>query len=850
MRAFVRHIYVLFAFLTYAIQAQYGLAATSGEARMRMKGFVEEAMAFTERMPREKVFVHLDNTSYFKGDKIWFQAYVVDGFSNGPTQLSKTLYVELLNPGGKVVGRQTLRIEDGRARGSMSIGHLPFYSGFYEVRAYTKYMTNFGNECAFSRVIPVFDSPRREGDYTDRRIMSDKLARSRFESPRPASRLSGKMSVRFYPEGGHLAAGLTQKVAFELTGKGGIPLDGRGVVVDDNGLQVATLSVEHEGRGVFEICPVEGRKYKAEITASSGDTRTFSLPQAEAGQIALSVDNVTQPDTIGVSIRRVSDGTRRSMGVAVTVRGVIWSYAMTDVDSVAHLKFAASDMPTGVSVITLFDTEGRTIADRMVFVNNGGYGLIEIAEQRNEETPNSRITIDVTALTQDSIPASLPLSVSVVDGDNAVARGGGMLAELLLMSEVKGYIRNPEQYFAKDGEAKRALDLLLMVQGWRCFSWEHMAGVRPVDRVFLPEQGIDVSGKVVSFVRGIPKPNVNLSAMMMPVDTPDSLKYVLTNMFTTDSAGRFHFSVDVAGSNKLVLSVTENGKKKDHRILVDRLFAPEPRAYRPQEMRIEDSEPEIAGIAGADTIVAEEEMDDAGNLYEDDGIKSKLLDEVVVKGKRRTAEQEIYRARSKSVAFYDVDTELADVADKGQVIGQSLFDMLVKINSRFSKRFEGAYEKIRYNGKEVLFVIDYKPTMASDSLSSQNLYLESIKSIYINEDDAVKLRYADPIKYTMMNIADIGCAVFIETDPNMSAPPAKGTRRVSVQGYSVPAEFQNIDSVDLIDEEDFRRTLYWNPDLRTGDDGSARIEFYNNTTCRNLMINVYGIGRDGLIFSR
>lgn len=49
-----------------------------------------------------------------------------------------TLYVELLNPGGKVIEKKILRITDGQCHGDFTINHQPFYSGFYEVRAYTR----------------------------------------------------------------------------------------------------------------------------------------------------------------------------------------------------------------------------------------------------------------------------------------------------------------------------------------------------------------------------------------------------------------------------------------------------------------------------------------------------------------------------------------------------------------------------------------------------------------------------------------------------------------------------------------------------------------------------------------
>ncbi|MDE5997023.1 MAG: hypothetical protein K2G77_02310, partial [Muribaculaceae bacterium] len=122
----------------------------------------------TYSLPKEKVYLHLDNTSYYKDDTLWFCAYLVNSDGNTSDAISKTLYVDLLNPGGDIIDTKVLKIENGRAHGSFKINCTPFYSGFFEIRAYTKYMMNFGQETAFSRVIPVFDAPKKEGDYETR----------------------------------------------------------------------------------------------------------------------------------------------------------------------------------------------------------------------------------------------------------------------------------------------------------------------------------------------------------------------------------------------------------------------------------------------------------------------------------------------------------------------------------------------------------------------------------------------------------------------------------------------------------------------------------------------------------
>lgn len=43
-----------------------------------------------------------------------------------------------------------------------------YRSGFYEVRAYTRGMLNFGDDCVFSRVFPVYDEPEKDGNYSEK----------------------------------------------------------------------------------------------------------------------------------------------------------------------------------------------------------------------------------------------------------------------------------------------------------------------------------------------------------------------------------------------------------------------------------------------------------------------------------------------------------------------------------------------------------------------------------------------------------------------------------------------------------------------------------------------------------
>ena len=68
--------------------------------------YIQKVMNFNTAIPQEKVYMHFDNTGYFENETLWFKAYVTRTDKQTPTDLSKVLYVELLNPCGVVVKTQ------------------------------------------------------------------------------------------------------------------------------------------------------------------------------------------------------------------------------------------------------------------------------------------------------------------------------------------------------------------------------------------------------------------------------------------------------------------------------------------------------------------------------------------------------------------------------------------------------------------------------------------------------------------------------------------------------------------------------------------------------------------------
>lgn len=102
---------------------------------------------------KERVFVHLDKDLYLSGETIWLAAYCLDETGKA-SQLSKVLYLELLDQEAKPVLQERVSLVDGFAEAQFFVeGSIS--SGVYYLKAYTTAMRNAGPEHFFEAGIRI-----------------------------------------------------------------------------------------------------------------------------------------------------------------------------------------------------------------------------------------------------------------------------------------------------------------------------------------------------------------------------------------------------------------------------------------------------------------------------------------------------------------------------------------------------------------------------------------------------------------------------------------------------------------------------------------------------------------------
>ncbi len=320
-----------------------------------------------------------------------------------------------------------------------------------------------------------------------------------------------KIDLQFMPEGGDLVAGLPATVAFKALNEWGKPADIAGKIINSKGVEVAQFESYHQGMGAFNFTPANGENYHAILTKPEGIQEKYGLPDAFPRGFSMKI-NPLQKDELTVEINSTED---EALHVALVCRGEMKYMETLPARAGAHLvRIPVKNLPIGIAQVTLFDSRELPRAERLVFLNHDKQLKISVKTDKEKYLPREKVTMTVSVTDERGIPMPGQFSLAVAD-DNLLTfaddRQGHILSHLLLESELRGKIEEPNFYFeAKEKHPEKnellALDYLMLTQGWRRLAWEEMLGNQPVAMQFEGERA--VTNGIVTDKNGNPVPRM------------------------------------------------------------------------------------------------------------------------------------------------------------------------------------------------------------------------------------------------------------------------------------------------------------------------------------------------------
>lgn len=863
--------------------------------------------------PQEKVFLHLDNTCYFVGDTIWFKAYVTRTDTQKPTDLSKILYVELLTPDGFLVERQQIPLENDTTGYGNLVLTDSLYGGFYELRAYTRWMLNFGRieaekipqqfgyqnyfynldamkdffvdyEKLYSRVFPVYDKPREKGIYE--RDMTVRPMRRYFKTKdeKPELKLS------FYPEGGNLTAGTDCRVAYELTDGQMMKISAPITIRNQQGETILQTVPNTSGRGTFLLKGVRtDQTYTAELQYE-GYSYQFDLPEAEKQGCTLSLTQNEKQINIDLQAAGITDG--KELGLHILHSGQLAADTVCHVQNGQHtnISIATDRLPAGVNQLTLFDSEGRIYAERLFFVRH--HETLQEHLHLEGVQPEYSAFDPIELTLSQSAPTDAHVSLAVRDASTMTTNydNGNILTEMLLSSELKGFIENPGYYFEADDSTHRSdLDLLMMVQGWRRYKWTNLAGTQPFQLNYLPEKYQTISGRLYKDYddeRNFTYDRRSILEKYLALKATDPQKaedYYTQNYSTIRKPAVVH--ADYAQDTLVVETeqVTENGY---FYMTTPRFFgqcvlflsandstnAPGGEKSKNEFQRwIKNKKERISGFANEEAFpeyyvkrdlffplnckpysyYQDNLMNESFQPYETKSNENIYnLPEISIRsdkgGLRRIN-------RSKPALIKDALSGFNDALDLGLVTSpryyQEELNSTVNMLSHFPLAYTGDYGtntmprvKVEFNNRSIS--MNWGGAAKLDSYR----YLKYAKEFRLYTDFAPRDRGG--LQYTGSNTPEITFNV-IQYDENTERQTYRD-RFIVLSGFAECDAFYNPDysQKPLPDTKDYRRTLYWNPDIRLKPGEKKTIRFYNNSKTTRLSVDAEGISQDGTLLSK
>ena len=762
----------------------------------------------------EKAYLQLDRpyACYLAGETVYFKAYVTKGERHDLTNISAMLHVDLINKDSKIMQSVLLQLNSGVGWGDFALPDT-LQKGSYRIRAYTEWMRNEKNLNFFEEYISV-SSPNN----------ADRAAEAVKQNNRPV--------LQFFPEGGSLVADIRSKIAFKAVGADGLGISFKGVVVNNDNKEVAKIEPSHLGLGVFSLLPEEGVKYKAKVTFADGSQSTVELPAVEPKGITLSV-NTDDPAKLSIEIKAnrayYKENLNKQLNLLIYWAGAIRTINTKLDNSILGLDLPTNNFRTGLLQVTLLAQTGEPLNERMVFIQNPDLLNLSLSANKPAFTKRSDVNIDLNARNKDGSPVSGYFSVSVVDESKILVDENtehSILSYLLLTSDLKGYVEQPNYYFANvTNESRANLDALMLTQGYRRFVWKELLNDNPnTAMAYKPEQYLDITGTLTTKA-GVPI--TNASIILLP----------LGNSVKTNQQGKFLFAkVAFQNGTDFILKTNSSSGKNAAVIKLDNP-GPGPTVGP-------DGFPESKYNATADILASLQGSQSQGYTTANNGSSRVLLNNNSITGPKRT---DNYRSSNLSGPGH------ADQVIKGDEIKNSP-TLSTGLNGRARGiDFVNGVPYLKNNqvvsaGSSVteamLIVVDgvvSNPGTSIDILNPSNV--ETVEVLKGNNGAIYGLNSNGGV---MVITTRQGGSEAVAESKEMSP----GVFSIKPMGYYKAREFyapsynagQPSGNVP-----DNRTTVFWKPDVTTSTNGTASFKYFNADGTGNYRVVVEGIDINGNI---
>ena len=328
----------------------------------------------------ERILLQIANKNLTGNTPIFFKAYISS--ENQPSIPSKSgvLNLELLDSEGTLLKRQFHKIVDGVVQGQLKLPRK-IAPGNYSVKAYTRWSQNYGANFAALERIQIGDRKDEENN------------------------VDSASEISITPEGGTLLYNHKNRIIVK------VPINryDQGRILDENKQEVAKVSFYSSGLGAAIFEPIKGKEYQLELE----DSTLVSIPKARTDGFLLHVNNLDN-DNAKIRVTASNQSQEQEVILIGESGGIKYFEKKLNFRNKNRLDIVLSKLnfPQGTFNLKLEDAFGAELAKRPIWIKQKGLQIDISTIDSSEEKNFKSYKIKVTDHNNRPVTSQLALSVN------------------------------------------------------------------------------------------------------------------------------------------------------------------------------------------------------------------------------------------------------------------------------------------------------------------------------------------------------------------------------------------------------------------------------------------------------
>ncbi|HWA35369.1 MAG TPA: hypothetical protein VG737_14615 [Cyclobacteriaceae bacterium] len=745
------------------------LACANAMAQDNTSFIRQKLQEWQSTFPKHHVDVFFNQTKYSPGDTAFFNTYY------------------LTEQGARVPGRQILHLLLFSCTGKQ-ISHINFFvregvgsnqivlpdtlkPGVYEADLFSDWMKNFDRSLYAHQTIEVVD---------------------RYQLAPATTALDEHVS--FFPEGGNLVAGVTNRIVIKTQGISSV----NGDLVAANGILLTSFSIDEAGLGTIVFTPEAGKSYAAYI-----NEKLYNLPTPVTDKFSVFLTPRADRKPLKIIVAASPGSVMRNESLSLVIISQGNTYVSVPIQfgekDFVQFNVPQNDLPAGVAQLWVLDAGGEPLASRSFPVADSASLVATVKAMPSPIHRRAKVVAELTLTDTSGNPIEGEFAVSVVTDR--------------LFTIPPGQQKKPT---SENTQSFDNWNRLLITQSPRADDWkkimmgEHQQPVYRMGRYFH-KRGIAFDAKT-----GVPvSDSVKISGFFLK-NTNGYEAY--TNK---DGEFDFVFLFDLWGEDELFYSADRNGiEQRNVRIK----WIDEDHHF-PVKCAVQTDRP-----------------DEYGNFSSKRKMVERSFDFYTKPQHPATIPEDPNEILEDELAGADVSINIHDY-----ILFPTMAETIREVIPMLKHRIVKGKPIVRALINPEQYVPTDDPLYIIDGVITRDTEL----FLSLVPDDVLTVK----VVVDFDNLRALGPlgkngVVFVHTKKLDAARLRSGTI-LPVKGLSRPLAFDAADhSVDADSRRpDFKSTVFWAPAIVVPPAGRKEISFFASDDVGPLRITIHGITKDGRLFN-